>query len=140
MSKWDSLVHLDAIKARNKPVQPVTKPESAPFFLPTMEQEQMSSLGMSVEELFAQQAEGSQAELNEPTGQLHKSSKPANQSVQQSPLLKLLVRDHMRDGDFSEALQWLQKASPVVIEREINSVDATAPYDEVCCRHTSLTH
>lgn len=137
MSKWDSLVHLDAIKARNKPAQPAKKPESAPFFLPTMEQQQMSALGVSVEDLFAQAADDAKAQLDRPSGQLHKSSQPGNQSVQQSPLLSLLVRDHKHDGDFSDALQWLQKASPVFIEREIASVDATAPCDEVHCSPTN---
>lgn len=35
-SQWHNLVHLDAIKARSKPVQPPKKPEAAPFFLPTV--------------------------------------------------------------------------------------------------------
>lgn len=34
--QWHNLVHLDAIKARSKPVQPPKKPEAAPFFLPTL--------------------------------------------------------------------------------------------------------
>ena len=91
----------------------------------------MSALGVSVEDLFAQAAEGAKAQIDEPSGQLHNSSQPTNQSVQQSPLLRLLTRDHEQEGDFSDALQWLQKASPVIIEREISSVDATAPCDEV---------
>ncbi|KAF3783674.1 WD repeat-containing protein 36 [Nymphaea thermarum] len=35
-SQWQSLVHLDIIKVRNKPVEPPKKPEKAPFFLPTI--------------------------------------------------------------------------------------------------------
>ncbi|KAG2482597.1 hypothetical protein HYH03_018481 [Edaphochlamys debaryana] len=35
-SQWDSLVHIEVIKARNKPLQPPTKPQAAPFFLPTL--------------------------------------------------------------------------------------------------------
>uniref|UniRef100_A0A7S2WDF5 Small-subunit processome Utp21 domain-containing protein n=1 Tax=Mucochytrium quahogii TaxID=96639 RepID=A0A7S2WDF5_9STRA len=35
LTKWYSLALLDVIKARNKPVEPPTKPEQAPFFLPT---------------------------------------------------------------------------------------------------------
>lgn len=31
--QWASLLHLDSIKARNKPVEPLKKPERAPFFL-----------------------------------------------------------------------------------------------------------
>ncbi|KAJ3338710.1 hypothetical protein HDU93_009116 [Gonapodya sp. JEL0774] len=35
-SRWQTLLNLDTIKARNKPVQKVTKPEKVPFFLPTI--------------------------------------------------------------------------------------------------------
>jgi U3 small nucleolar RNA-associated protein 21 len=35
-SQWQSLVHLETIKARNKPIEQPKKPESAPFFLPTV--------------------------------------------------------------------------------------------------------
>ncbi|XP_073271083.1 U3 small nucleolar RNA-associated protein 21 homolog [Primulina huaijiensis] len=35
-SQWQSLINLDVIKARNKPIEPPKKPEKAPFFLPTI--------------------------------------------------------------------------------------------------------
>ncbi|CAA0817996.1 transducin family protein / WD-40 repeat family protein [Striga hermonthica] len=35
-SQWQSLINLDIIKARNKPVEPPKKPEKAPFFLPSL--------------------------------------------------------------------------------------------------------
>ncbi|KXZ46113.1 hypothetical protein GPECTOR_47g391 [Gonium pectorale] len=35
-SHWDSLAHIELIKARNKPLQPPKKPEAAPFFLPSL--------------------------------------------------------------------------------------------------------
>jgi U3 small nucleolar RNA-associated protein 21 len=35
-SQWQSLVKLDIIKMRNKPIEPPKKPEKAPFFLPTL--------------------------------------------------------------------------------------------------------
>ncbi|XP_054800257.1 uncharacterized protein LOC129304574 [Prosopis cineraria] len=35
-SQWQSLISLDIIKARNKPIEPPKKPEKAPFFLPTV--------------------------------------------------------------------------------------------------------
>lgn len=35
-AQWETLLHLDAIKARSKPIQPPKKPEAAPFFLPTV--------------------------------------------------------------------------------------------------------
>ncbi|KAL5705530.1 hypothetical protein ACHQM5_023824 [Ranunculus cassubicifolius] len=35
-SQWQSLVNLDIIKIRNKPIEPPKKPEKAPFFLPSV--------------------------------------------------------------------------------------------------------
>ncbi|XP_034534240.1 WD repeat-containing protein 36 [Notolabrus celidotus] len=35
-SRWKSLLHLDLIKRRNKPVAPPAAPPAAPFFLPTL--------------------------------------------------------------------------------------------------------
>lgn len=35
-SRWQTLLHLDAISQRNKPVEPPKAPEKAPFFLPSL--------------------------------------------------------------------------------------------------------
>uniref|UniRef100_A0A0D6QUZ2 Uncharacterized protein n=1 Tax=Araucaria cunninghamii TaxID=56994 RepID=A0A0D6QUZ2_ARACU len=35
-TQWQSLVNLDIIKMRNKPIEPPKKPEKAPFFLPSL--------------------------------------------------------------------------------------------------------
>ncbi|XP_073525647.1 WD repeat-containing protein 36-like [Phyllobates terribilis] len=35
-TQWQSLINLDIIKERNKPVEPPKKPEKAPFFLPSI--------------------------------------------------------------------------------------------------------
>mmetsp|Transcript_46017 Transcript_46017/g.59119 ORF Transcript_46017/g.59119 Transcript_46017/m.59119 type:complete len:1225 (+) Transcript_46017:40-3714(+) len=35
-SKWETLFHLDLIRTRNKPIEPVKPPPQAPFFLPTL--------------------------------------------------------------------------------------------------------
>ncbi|KAF5748637.1 Transducin family protein / WD-40 repeat family protein [Tripterygium wilfordii] len=35
-SQWQSLINLDLIKVRNKPVEPPKKPDKAPFFLPSV--------------------------------------------------------------------------------------------------------
>ena len=36
-SRWQTLLHLDVIKQRNKPKEPPKAPEKAPFFLPSLE-------------------------------------------------------------------------------------------------------
>ncbi|XP_051123637.1 U3 small nucleolar RNA-associated protein 21 homolog isoform X2 [Andrographis paniculata] len=35
-TQWQSLINLDLIKERNKPIEPPKKPEKAPFFLPSI--------------------------------------------------------------------------------------------------------
>lgn len=35
-TQWQSLINLDIIKVRNKPIEPPKKPEKAPFFLPSV--------------------------------------------------------------------------------------------------------
>jgi U3 small nucleolar RNA-associated protein 21 len=35
-SRWQTLLHIDLIKARNKPREPPKAPEKAPFFLPSV--------------------------------------------------------------------------------------------------------
>jgi U3 small nucleolar RNA-associated protein 21 len=35
-SKWNTLLNLETIKERNKPIEPPKQPEKAPFFLPTL--------------------------------------------------------------------------------------------------------
>ncbi|KAK3112520.1 rRNA-processing protein utp21, partial [Teratosphaeriaceae sp. CCFEE 6253] len=39
-SWWQNLLHLDLIRARNKPVEPPKKPAKAPFFLPSLQDRQ----------------------------------------------------------------------------------------------------
>lgn len=38
-SRWQTLLHLDAIKERNKPKEPPKAPEKAPFFLPSLDKD-----------------------------------------------------------------------------------------------------
>ncbi|KAF1947761.1 Utp21-domain-containing protein [Clathrospora elynae] len=41
-SRWQTLLHLDVIRARNKPKEAPKAPEKAPFFLPSLGQNQVS--------------------------------------------------------------------------------------------------
>ncbi|KAL8826877.1 MAG: hypothetical protein Q9191_003528 [Dirinaria sp. TL-2023a] len=43
-SRWQTLLHLDIIRQRNKPKQPPKPPEKAPFFLPSLEGAQPTPL------------------------------------------------------------------------------------------------
>ena len=42
-NRWQTLLHLDIIKQRNKPQEPPKAPEKAPFFLPSLEGPELTS-------------------------------------------------------------------------------------------------
>ncbi|KAL8947297.1 MAG: hypothetical protein Q9222_006406 [Ikaeria aurantiellina] len=42
-ARWQTLLHLQSIKARNKPIEPPKAPEKAPFFLPSLDNAGKSS-------------------------------------------------------------------------------------------------
>lgn len=49
-SRWQTLLHLDAIRQRNKPKEPPKAPEKAPFFLPSLESSKPIPTATKVEE------------------------------------------------------------------------------------------
>ncbi|KAI9820373.1 MAG: hypothetical protein M1827_005997 [Pycnora praestabilis] len=48
-SRWQTLLHLDLIKQRNKPKEPPKAPEKAPFFLPSLENAKQASSSSSAQ-------------------------------------------------------------------------------------------
>lgn len=121
------------VQARNKPEQAPQKPEAAPFFLPTMEAQEIRQLGGAAQDMLAAAAAGESGSAADSAAvsQLKRMSEPSQQRVAQSPLLRLLVQDLRSEGDFSDALRWLQAASPVLVERELACIDASPPCETV---------
>lgn len=77
-SQWQSLINLDIIKARNKPIEPPKKPEKAPFFLPSIP-------SLSGEILFKPR-DSAEGDKDSQAGETEKTSKkadiPASQFLQ----------------------------------------------------------
>lgn len=76
-SQWQSLINLDIIKERNKPIEPPKKPEKAPFFLPSIP-------SLSGEILFkpSDVAEEKNAQDGEKEENWRKSNLPVSQFLQ----------------------------------------------------------
>lgn len=93
----------------------------------------MRQLGGAAQDMLAAAAAGKAGSAADDVAvsQLKRMSEPSQQRVAQSPLLRLLVQDLRSGGDFSDALQWLQAASPVLVERELACVDASPPCQSV---------
>jgi U3 small nucleolar RNA-associated protein 21 len=93
-TQWENLLHLDAIKERNKPLQPAKKPEAAPFFLPTIP-------SLSGNPVFA--APGA-----------------AGAAAPATTFLRLLRAGG--DGDFTSFLAHLRELTPAGIDREMRAM------------------
>lgn len=105
-SRWQNLLSLDTIKARNKPTDAVKKPSNAPFFLPTVS-------GLETKfDLAKTEGEGATAD-----GTRIIVSKP----LELTPFAKeLLVSEDAKH--FLQAMTMLKEKGPAAIEVELLSL------------------
>ncbi|ODV84308.1 hypothetical protein CANARDRAFT_29191 [[Candida] arabinofermentans NRRL YB-2248] len=123
-NKFNTLLHLDTIKLRNKPKEAPKKPESLPFFL--------ELTGKSV---------GDDAKENE----LGKININKTESTNDSKLFRLdesknysfesefttLLRTCASTNDFDKFISFLVNSSPSNIDLEIRSLTTESPYTEL---------
>lgn len=107
--KFTTLVHLDAIRQRNKPVEAPKAPEKTSFFLGVpkeVEEEQMQEV-----------------ELSGPTNGVHESD----------------FTRMLRTGELEALVEHLAKLGPAATDLELRSLDTRAPYDEVVAFMDAMT-
>lgn len=134
-TKYQTILHLDIIKQRNKPKEAPKKPESAPFFLS-----------------LSGQAVGDRAIVAE-NGSATSTSSDADKEEENSRLLKLkngeqhnfeseftrLLREGKSAKDFSAFLAFLLTASPATIDLELRSLNSFPPLNEMAWFVEALT-
>ncbi|KAI8160979.1 U3 small nucleolar RNA-associated protein 21-like protein [Colletotrichum sp. SAR 10_86] len=108
-SRWQTLLHLDLIKQRNKPTEAPKAPEKAPFFLP--------SVGAGKQ--AANQIEGAapDAEGTESKSRITKLERGRLQEVFTSKLI-----DGAASGDFDDFITHLKTLSPSTADLELRSL------------------
>ncbi|TVY80487.1 U3 small nucleolar RNA-associated protein 21-like protein [Lachnellula suecica] len=105
-SRWQTLLHLDAIKARNKPKEAPKLPEKAPFFLPS---------------------------LNNPLPATAVEEKPTDSIAERSRIMKMdrlasegaftvSLRSGNESGDYTPFITHLKTLSPSAADLEIRSL------------------
>ncbi|RFU35003.1 hypothetical protein B7463_g1312, partial [Scytalidium lignicola] len=108
-SRWQTLVHLDLIKQRNKPKEAPKAPEKAPFFLPSLEHP--SPLPKTVDDVA-----------------------PSDNAAERSRIMKLdrvtsegeftvVLRTGRETGDFTPFIEHLKTLSPAAADLEIRSLN-----------------
>lgn len=114
-SRWYTLVHLDLIKQRNKPVEAPEKPELAPFFLPELASSNPTTSAApteSAENVFTSRLF---FEPSASSGKKKHSTSFADFKNQSSLTARLL------EGAGEEVVQALEKLSPSAVDFELLS-------------------
>jgi len=117
-SRWQTLLHLDVIRARNKPKEAPKAPEKAPFFLP--------SLGDS------KAVAGTEALAQDPASRISNSaltsrSSAANSTNEFTRHLALATQN----SQYTPLLTYLSSLPPSAADIAIRTLDTTEPYTEL---------
>ncbi|KAI9881631.1 MAG: hypothetical protein M1830_000196 [Pleopsidium flavum] len=115
-SRWQTLLHLDVIKHRNKPKEPPKAPEKAPFFLPTLEN--------------ARALDKPANEDTQVTAADRSRVRKMDRNGAESEFTTLL-RSGGESGDYSPFITHLKTLSPAAADIEIRSLNPLQPYVEL---------
>lgn len=117
-SHWKTLLHLEEIKERNKPLQPPKKPEAAPFFLPT-----------SQEETFGKDVKFSAAEGGIDDGEqvVTRVKRRETADIFAETEFVRLVQAGAEAGDYTSAAAYLRGMPPNLLEAEVRSLVLNEP-------------
>jgi U3 small nucleolar RNA-associated protein 21 len=113
-AQWASLPHLDALKKRNAPTAPPTKPDAAPFFLPTVP-------GLEGRPMFVAAAEGG----SEGAPPLTTTRVARGAAAAPGPLAAALRAGAGAPSGpcrWDAVAAWLRAAPPSTVDRELASL------------------
>ncbi|KAA6412871.1 MAG: WD domain-containing [Lasallia pustulata] len=124
-SRWQTLLHLDDIRQRNKPKEPPKAPEKAPFFLPSLENAQ-KTLKPRNEESQITAAERSRI------------SKMNRDEMERR--FTTFLRACADDGEYGPIVEHLKSLSPSAADIEIRSLNPQGSSNELVSFVAALTY
>lgn len=129
-ARWQTLLHLDIIHARNKPREAPKPPEKAPFFLGALSQNQ--STGSTLDTLANS--------ITEPTSRVS-SSALASRSSAASATNEFTrhLADAAESADYTHLLAHLSSLPPSAADIAIRTMDTMEPYTELYTFVQALT-
>ncbi|CDZ97730.1 WD repeat protein [Phaffia rhodozyma] len=115
-SKWQTLLNLDTIKARNKPKEAPKAPEKAPFFLPSLLSDAEKRAGLG--EAMDAQAAASGEQSSSTAFDSHRLTD--NGLLVETEFIRKMTSENL-DGDFESFFLYLKALSPSATDLEIRS-------------------
>lgn len=122
-SRWQNLLHLDVIRARNKPKEAPKPPEKAPFFLPSLQQNPSTVTTPSNSTEFTQSATESASRITKITSLASRSSTTSEFTA--------LLHTASQTKSYIPLLAHLSTLPPSAADIAIRTLDDTAPYTEL---------
>ncbi|KAF1842459.1 Utp21-domain-containing protein [Cucurbitaria berberidis CBS 394.84] len=121
-SRWQTLLHLDLIRARNKPQEAPKAPEKAPFFLPSLGQNQVAGVDSTALALPDQ----------EPASRIS-SSALASRSTAAAATNEFtrLLAQATQTFEYAPLISYLSSLPPSAADIAIRTLDNTEPYIEL---------
>ncbi|KAF2196499.1 Utp21-domain-containing protein [Delitschia confertaspora ATCC 74209] len=130
-SRWQTLLHLDIIRARNKPKEAPKAPEKAPFFLPSLGQDKPAS--NTTANSLALPAE-------EPKSRIASSALASKSSASTSTNeFTRLLASASSSGVYTPVLTYLSTLNPSAADIAIRTLDTSPPYSELLTFIHALT-
>ncbi|KAK2788402.1 hypothetical protein FQN52_006726 [Onygenales sp. PD_12] len=121
-SRWQTLLHLDVIKERNKPKEPPKVPQKAPFFLPSSLSKQADSTTTTTDLVPATGTTDPTEPLKTTSAErsrIAKLQRANDPSLHTSTFTTLL-----RTANYDSFIEYLKSLSPAKADLEIRSLDS----------------
>ena len=115
-SRWQILLHLDAIAQRNKPIEPPKAPEKAPFFLPSRE-----GLGKAITATIQETPQQTQQLTPYERFRISRLDRKAAQSE-----FTTLLHSSTASDDFTPFIEHLKTLPPAAADIQIRSLNPLA--------------
>ncbi|PSN66948.1 Utp21-domain-containing protein [Corynespora cassiicola Philippines] len=121
-SRWQTLLHLDIIRARNKPKEAPKAPEKAPFFLPSVSQDTSGTAGSNA-----------LAPANEEHTSRISSSALASRSAASASTNEFTrhLANAAETAEYTPMLSYLSSLPPSSADIAIRTLEAIPPYTEL---------
>jgi U3 small nucleolar RNA-associated protein 21 len=117
-SRWQTLLHLDVIRARNKPKEAPKAPEKAPFFLPSVGQDK-------TDDALAPPTQ-------DPTSRISSSALASRSSAATSTnQFTRYLASAEQTSEYTSLLTYLSSLPPSAADIAIRTLDTTEPYTEL---------
>lgn len=130
-AQWQTLLHLDVIRARNKPKEAPKAPEKAPFFLPSVGQNPSGTPDTPSTSLLP---------TEEPKSRIGSSALASRSSAANSTnIFSRHLETAARSANYLPLLNYLSTLPPSAADLAIRTLDAVPPYTELQTFMKALT-